>query len=147
MTLQTGTYVREPDGATLLYHSDTRWNCPVQGLQANREVAPGSIWHWRRVDGEEAEEVHRRYHLSAGEYAECYEGGTRTAANERRANRATLALDRAGDDYPPDREEAAVDLMADVLLMLDLWYGIEPEDALRSAWHQFRAAREEGVMT
>ena len=47
-----------------------------------------------------------------------------------------------GDDYSSDREEASVDLMADLLHMLDQWYGIEPEDAHRMAWHHYIAERE-----
>jgi len=61
--------------------------------------------------------------------------------NEVRGNRAVLALDRMGDDYSSDREEAAVELMADILHMLDAWYGMEPEAALRSGWHHFMAER------
>jgi U3 small nucleolar ribonucleoprotein component len=70
------------------------------------------------------------------------ESMTTQTENETRANRATLALDRMGDDYSSDREEAAVDLMTDLLHMIDKWYGIEPESALRSAWHHFMAERE-----
>lgn len=68
--LQRGTYVREPDGAGLLFHSPTRWNAPADGLRAHRHAAPGSLWEWRIVRGEEAESVHRTYHLQPGEYVE-----------------------------------------------------------------------------
>lgn len=57
--------------------------------------------------------------------------------NESRADRATRALDKAGDTYPSDREEAAVELMTDVLHMLNLYYGLEPVEALGSAWIVF----------
>ena len=66
-----------------------------------------------------------------------------TTANEARAELAARALDKMGDDFSSDREEAAVDLMANLLHMLDAWYGVEPEAALRSAWHHFMAEREE----
>lgn len=68
--LQAGTYVRERDGATLLYHSPALWYSPVDGQRANRDAAAGSVWYWRRVDGAEAEAVHAAYRLRAGEYAE-----------------------------------------------------------------------------
>jgi hypothetical protein len=63
--------------------------------------------------------------------------------NERRADRASRTLDKAGDAYSSDREEAAVDLMTDVLHMLDAWYGVEPEEAHRRAWHHFQAEKAE----
>jgi hypothetical protein len=63
--------------------------------------------------------------------------------NEVRGERAARTLDKAGDAYPDDREASAVDLMTDLLHMLDIWYGVEPEAALRSAWHHFMAEREE----
>ena len=62
--------------------------------------------------------------------------------NEARAERAARTLDKMGDDYSSDREEAAVDLMTDLLHMLDEWYGTEPEAAHRMAWHHFMAERE-----
>lgn len=70
MTPQNGTYVREPDGATLLFHSTGTWISPVDGLRAHRDARAGSIWHWRIVHGQEAEEVHRQFHLKPGEYIE-----------------------------------------------------------------------------
>lgn len=66
-----------------------------------------------------------------------------TTENEARADRAARTLDKAGDAYPDDREASAVDLMTDLLHMLDHWYGIEPEDAHRMAWHHFQAERNE----
>ena len=66
---------------------------------------------------------------------------TTLTENETRANRATLALDRMQDAYSSDREEAAVDLMTDILHMLDEWYGVEPEVAHRMAWHHFIAEK------
>jgi len=72
-----------------------------------------------------------------------HEDMTTYTENEVRGERAARTLDKMGDDYSSDREEAAVDLMADLLHMLDAWYGIEPEDAHRMAWHHFIEEREE----
>ena len=74
MTVQDGTYVREPDGALLLFHSPTKWNSPVDGLRAHRNAKAGSLWHWRIVHGQEAEDVHQQFHLKPGEYIEISNG-------------------------------------------------------------------------
>lgn len=63
--------------------------------------------------------------------------------NEARADLAARALDKMGDDFSDDREEAAIDLMSNLLHMLDRWYGIEPEAAHRMAWHHFAAEKHE----
>ena len=75
-----GTYVRERDGATQLYHSrQTVWNFPVDGLYAFLEARrvgekwayeEGSLWYWRKVDAEEFETAsgYRLDQLRPGEY-------------------------------------------------------------------------------
>lgn len=68
--LRPGTYARESDGACLLFHSPTSWNCPAAGLRANRGALPGSLWYWRRVDGAEAEAAHRYAAPAPGEWFE-----------------------------------------------------------------------------
>ncbi len=72
--IQEGTYVREPDGALLLFHSPTTWDSPVDGLRASKDAEASPLWYWRLVYGEEAEEVHRRYGLMPGEYIEVIYG-------------------------------------------------------------------------
>ena len=52
--LQSGTYIREPDGATLLFHSDlTSWNMPSVALkywQENKHMESfPSLETWRQV--------------------------------------------------------------------------------------------------
>ena len=71
---------------------------------------------------------------------------TRTMTeNEARADLASRALDKMGDDFSTEREEAAIDLMTNLLHMLDQWYGVEPEAAHRMAWHHFVAEKEEAA--
>jgi len=51
-TLQEGTYARESDGATLLYHNPCRWNDASEALR-NYRRGNGPQWGlnaWRRVD-------------------------------------------------------------------------------------------------
>lgn len=67
---------------------------------------------------------------------------TTQVANEHRAEMAYRAL-LGFSNEEESREDAAVVLIADLLHMLDLQYGLEPEDALRSAWHHFAAERED----
>ena len=65
MQLRSGTYIREPDGATLLFHSDlTSWNMPSVALkywQENKHMESfPSMETWRQVtDLEEIEELHK----------------------------------------------------------------------------------------
>lgn len=66
-----GTYVREPDGAQLLYFSPVRWNAPVHGLQWWLDgKTTSSLSAWEIVRGAEALAVHRAYRLAPGEYVE-----------------------------------------------------------------------------
>lgn len=59
MTIQTGTYVRESDGANLVYHSSTTWNDPVFAVNAMRFDRKGSHMYWRIVQQEEVQELAR----------------------------------------------------------------------------------------
>jgi hypothetical protein len=67
-----GTYVREPDGATLYWYSPVRWNCPVEGLRAylRNRAGSSSLSTWEQVRGAEEAAVHSAYHLQPGEYVE-----------------------------------------------------------------------------
>lgn len=65
-----------------------------------------------------------------------------TTENERRAERAYRAL-LYFDHEENEREDAAVDLITNLLHMLDLQYGLEPHDALRIAWDHFTAEKVE----
>lgn len=68
--IQSGTYVRESDGATLCYHSPTTWNDPVFAVNAMRFDRAGSHMYWRIVQMEEVQELREKigYHLAPGEY-------------------------------------------------------------------------------
>lgn len=65
--MKRGTYVREPDGATLLFHSDlTTWNFPLQGLKDFQEGRfKNSFNHWRQVTDEK--EITELYEFLAGD--------------------------------------------------------------------------------
>ena len=74
--VQSGTYARERDGATMLYHSVTRWNDASYGLaDVLRRVRSGervsSLYAWRPVPAAEALEVERTLGaIYPGEYVE-----------------------------------------------------------------------------
>lgn len=73
--LKRGTYVREPDGATLLFHSElTTWNFPVQGLKDFQSGKfRNSFNHFRLVMDEDEQESLTAYlgdNLKPGEYVE-----------------------------------------------------------------------------
>ena len=70
--IQSGTYVRESDGATLCYHSPTRWNDPVFAVNAMRYDRAGSQGYWRIVRREEVQELrgYLGFDLKPGEYVE-----------------------------------------------------------------------------
>lgn len=76
--LQRGTYARERDGATLLYHSPTRWNDPAQGLADYVSGASRStLYRWRRVDDPAEQAAVRHYagdNLRPGEWFETPDG-------------------------------------------------------------------------
>lgn len=70
----TGTYVRESDGACLLYHNPTRWNDPVFAVNSMRFDRKGSHMYWRIVPLEEVEELRKQvgFNLKPGEYVEIF---------------------------------------------------------------------------
>ena len=69
--LQRGTYVRESGGGCLLYHSPVSWNDPSYALHLYLcGESRQSLSEWRRVTGDEAEEVWKVYRLEAGENVE-----------------------------------------------------------------------------
>ena len=75
MTLRNGTYVREPDGAWHLYHSETSWNSPVDGLRKSREMnlPEHALMGWRKVTDQAERDELRLYlngELLPGEYVE-----------------------------------------------------------------------------
>ena len=76
MGVRYGTYIREPDGATNLYHSPSAlWNDPQMAFRNWREykTLAGSMGHWRRVDNEDeltAVENAIGHWLNPGEYWE-----------------------------------------------------------------------------
>lgn len=80
--LRDGTYVREPDGAWHLFHSETTWNDPVQGLARSRELGltESALMGWRKVS-EQSERDALREHLCGellpGEYVEVRETSAR----------------------------------------------------------------------
>lgn len=61
--LREGTYVREPDGAWHLYHSETTWNDPVQGLRKSQELRTPehSLMGWRKVTEQDERDALREY--------------------------------------------------------------------------------------
>jgi hypothetical protein len=77
--LRSGTYVREPDGATCLYHNETTgWNFPVASLRdsLHRHETSGSIHYWSLVTDEEEINELRDWldgtHLKPGENVEIH---------------------------------------------------------------------------
>ena len=65
--------------------------------------------------------------------------------DERRAElafRALLVYQQYTDTQAEEVETAAVDLMADLLHLLDLQYGVTAEDAHAMAWEHFIAEKE-----
>jgi hypothetical protein len=71
MMIRRGTYARERDGGSLLYHSDALWNDASYGLQRYLESERTShSSRWRIVTGDEAEAVWKAYRVGPGEYVE-----------------------------------------------------------------------------
>lgn len=71
--IQTGTYVRESDGACLMYHSPTTWNDPVYAVNhrpRGEDFRAGSHMSWRIVPEEEVQDLARAGYgqLWPGEY-------------------------------------------------------------------------------
>ena len=71
MKVRRGTYIREPDGATQLYHSEYFYINAASAFRRESNRKDFSLV----ADTNEQEAVHKAYHLQPGEYEECYENG------------------------------------------------------------------------